>query len=176
MNSFGINNRSNKKNKGLSLYPNVPLNSSGASMTQRAKTSYHQNPINSAVSSNSVISGYFVSEKSYKEIIISRINTALCCVLGFLILVCLVSYYFVVEKEIQLRKLTKETIALNYENSDMQNKLDNLQSYSNVDKTVSRLNILHRAKQVIEVPAQDLPKVNYDLANDYSQVNLFLGY
>ncbi|MCD8024126.1 MAG: hypothetical protein LUE64_01170 [Candidatus Gastranaerophilales bacterium] len=127
----------------------------------------HQNP---------VISGYFVREKSYKEIIISRINTALCCVLGFLVFVCLISYYFVVDKEIKLRKLSKETIALNLDNADMQNKLDNIQSFSNVDMQVSRLNILQRAKQVIELSAADLPDVSFEKAANEAVTNRYLGY
>lgn len=135
-----------------------------------------RNPYSACAQQNPVISGYFVREKSYKEIIISRINTALCGILAFLVLVCLVSYYFVVVNEIELRKLSKETIALNYDNADMQNKLDNLQSFSNVDMQVSRLNILQRAKQVIELSAADLPDVNFDKKGSDAVVNRFLGY
>ena len=127
-------------------------------------------------SQNPVISGYFVREKSYKEIVISRINAFLCCLLAFLVLVCLVSYYFVVDSELQLRKLSKETITLNYDNVDMQNRLDNLQSLSNVEKQVSRLNVLQRAKQVIELPAANLPSVDFDKTPNSSAVNRFLGY
>ena len=125
---------------------------------------------------NPVISGYFVKEKSYKEIIISRINAALCGILACLVMLCLVSYYFVVKSEIELRKLSKETIALNYDNSDMQNKLDNLQSFSNVDMQVSKLNMLQRAKQVIELSAADLPAVNYDNTGKDATINRYLGY
>ena len=125
---------------------------------------------------NPVISGYFVKEKSYKEIIISRINAALCGVLCVLLFVCLVSYYFVVQSEMELRKTSKETIALNYDNSDLQNKLDNLQSFSNVDMQVSKLNMLQRAKQVIELSAADLPDVSYDFKKDDTTINRYLGY
>ena len=125
---------------------------------------------------NSVISGYFVKEKSYKEIIISRINTALCGVLGCLVFVCLLSYYFVIVNEIELRKLSKETIALNYDNADMQNKLDNLQSFSNVDMEVSKSNTLTRAKQVIELSAANIPNVDYGKTSSDEFVNRYLGY
>ena len=125
---------------------------------------------------NPVISGYFVKEKSYKEIIISRINTALCGILGCLVLLCLVSYYFVVVNEIELRQLSKETIALNFDNSDLQNKLDNLQSFSNVDIQVSKLNMLQRAKQVIELSAADLPDVRYEKGSNDATINRYLGY
>lgn len=123
-----------------------------------------------------VISGYFVKEKSYKEIIISRINAGLCGILACLVFISLISYYFVVQSEIELRKISKETIALNYDNSDMQNKLDNLQSFSNVDIQVSKLNMLQRAKQVIELSAADIPDVNYDKLNKDTTYNRYLGY
>ena len=125
---------------------------------------------------NPVISGYFVKEKSYKEIIISRINAGLCGILACLVMLCLASYYFVVKSEIELRKLSKETIALNFDNSDMQNKLDNLQSFSNVDMQVSKLNMLQRAKKVIELSAADLPDVHYDNFGKDATVNRYLGY
>lgn len=125
---------------------------------------------------NPVITGYFVKEKSYKEIIIARINAALCGMLAFLVLACLVSYYFVVINEVKLQKISKETIALNYENSDMQNKLDNLQSFSNVDFEISKTNRLQRAQQVIELSAADLPAVDYKKTSPESMINWSLGY
>ncbi len=109
-----------------------------------------------------IISGYFIEDKSYKEMAISRVNTSLCLLLAFLVSICLVSYYFVIRSEIQLNKIQKETLALNYDNEEMQNKLDNLQSYYNVDKTVSKTNILGRAKQIMELPAANIPSVRYD--------------
>ena len=53
-------------------------------------------------SGNQIISGYFVKEKSYRELVIARINTFLCALLGFLVMVCLVSYYFVTMGEVSL--------------------------------------------------------------------------
>ena len=141
---------------------------------KRVQDKYHA--LGYKMPDSQVISGYFVKEKSYKEIIISRINTALCGILACLVLVCLISYYFVVTSEIKLSKLSKETIALNYDNSDLQNKLDNLQSFSNVDMQVSKLNMLQRAKQVIELSAADLPAVNYDNGEKDATINRYLGY
>lgn len=161
MNSFDNNYTSTKKGG---------MNPSGNYIPRR------ENGFRSASSKNPVISGYFVKEKSYKEIIISRINTALCGILACLVLICLVSYYFVVQSEIELGKISKETIALNFDNSDMQNKLDNLQSFSNVDMQVSKLNMLQRAKQVIELSAADLPDVNYDKSSKDTTINRYLGY
>lgn len=107
------------------------------------RTSNHANPI---------IYGYF-PHKTYKEIAIAKVNRTLCGLLGILILVSLVSYYFVTSSEMTLNKIGKETIKLNNENVELQNKLDYLSSFNNVDNLVRSRNLLNTAKQVMEVPA-----------------------
>ncbi len=99
-----------------------------------------------------IIYGYF-PHKTYNELAISRINRTLCILLTALIFVSLVSYYFVTSSEMTLNTLGRETTKLNNENVELQNKLDNLHSYNNVDQMVRRRNILNTAKQVMEVPA-----------------------
>ena len=127
-------------------------------------------------SGNQIISGYFVKEKSYRELVIARINTFLCALLGFLVMVCLVSYYFVTMGEVSLNQIRKETLALNYENEDLQNKLDNLQSYYNVDMAVAKSNILQRATKVVELSAAQIPNVNFE-NRDNNQKNAWsMGY
>ena len=39
--------------------------------------------------------------------------------MGILVLFCLVCYYFVSCKEVQLNKISKETLELNYENEEL---------------------------------------------------------
>lgn len=130
---------------------------------QPAKQKYSMptsNPIKQEADNNQIISGYFLNEKPYKEMIISRVNGFLYGLLGFLVLFCLVCYYFVSCKEVQLNQISRETLELNYENEELQNKVDSLQSYYNIDKAVSKTNILERAKHVVEVDAADLPALN----------------
>ncbi len=131
------------------------------------------NPING---SSQIISGYFLNEKPYKEMIIQRVNNFLYGVLGFLVLFCLVSYYFVSCKEVQLNKISRETLELNYENEELQNKVDSLQSYYNIDKAVSKTNILERAKQVVEVDAIDLPNVNFNKKQKKDNRSMVVSY
>ena len=116
-------------------------------------------------SDNQIISGYFLNEKSYKELIIQRVNNILYGVLIFLVVFCFVAYYFVSCKEVQLNQISRETLELNYENDELQNKLDSLQSYYNIDKAVAKANILERARQVVEVDAIDLPNLDVKSAN-----------
>lgn len=120
------------------------------------------NPITDDATNNQIISGYFLNEKSYKEMIVQRVNNFLCGILGFLVLFCMICYYFVSCKEVQLNKISRETLELNYENEELQNKVDTLQSYYNIDKAVSKTNILERAQHVVEVDAIALPAVNFN--------------
>lgn len=124
---------------------------------------------------NQIISGYFINEKNYKELVISRVNNCLYGVLIFLISFCLICYYFVSCKEVQLNKISRETLELNYENDELQNKVDSLQSYHNIDKAVSKANILERAKQVLEIDAIDLSEYKIN-KKDRSKKRVLVAY
>lgn len=104
-----------------------------------------QNPI------NPVIDGYFPTHKTYKEMAIARVNKTLCSILIMFILISAVSYYFVTASEITLNKYRKQALSLNDENVELQNKLDYLKSYYNVDRAMQKQHLLQKAKNVIEV-------------------------
>ena len=82
---------------------------------------------------------------------ITRVNRSLCSILILFILTSAVSYYFVTASEITLNKYRKQALALNDENVELQNKLDYLKSYYNVDKAMQKQHLLQKAKNVIEV-------------------------
>lgn len=139
---------------------------------QKNSSASVSNPIET--DNNQIISGYFLNEKSYKEMVVQRVNNFLYGVLGFLVLFCLVCYYFVSCKEVQLNRISRETLELNYENEELQNKVDSLQSYHNIDKAVSKTNILERARHVVEVDAIALPDLNLNKNN--SKKTLVVSY
>lgn len=101
---------------------------------------------------NSIIEGNFPKENVVRQMAIKRINKMLCILISTLIAVVVVSYYFVLSCEMKLNDLSRQTVILNNENSDLQNQLDRLKSFNNVDKTFQQNNMLKRAKQVIETP------------------------
>ena len=101
---------------------------------------------------NSIIEGYFPKENVVRQMAIKRVNKTLSIIISLLIAVVIVSYYFVISCEIKLNDLSRQTVILNNENSDLQNQLDSLKSFSNVDKTFQKNNLLKRAGQVIETP------------------------
>ncbi|MBE7706349.1 MAG: hypothetical protein E7Z91_03785 [Cyanobacteria bacterium SIG30] len=123
-----------------------------------------------------IISGYFIEDQSYKQMVIERVNRALYCVLGCLIFVCLVSYYFVTIGGIELNQIQKETLSVNYSNEELQNQLDSIQSYYNVDKTVAKTNLLHTAEQVIELPEKAVPFVDKEIFDNAPVKPWALGY
>ena len=62
-----------------------------------------------------------------------------------------VSYYITTVMQVQLTKLSSATMRLNNENIELQNKLDNLMSYNNVEELVRQTGKLDAARQVIEI-------------------------
>ena len=110
------------------------------------------------LAANSIIEGYFPKENLVRDMAIKRVNKALCVVLGLLVGIVVISYYFVITCEMKLNDLSRQTIILNNENDELQNKLDTLKSFNNVDKTLQKNNMLQRAGQVIETPAITVDK------------------
>ncbi len=114
------------------------------------QTGYVNNPIETQV-----IEGYFQKEISQKAMAIRKVNKTLCGLLGIVILTAFVSYYFAMSDELTLNKLSRQITALNDENAELQNNLDRLKSFNNVDSKMGQYNMLTKAGKVIEVQAVD---------------------
>lgn len=99
---------------------------------------------------NHVISGYFPKQSSVKAMAIKKVNNTLCGLLICAILISAISYYFVVSSEMKLNECSRKTTILNVENAELQNKLDKLKSFNNVDLTMQKNNLLQRPEKVIE--------------------------
>ena len=121
--------------------------------TNRLHPEYNVGYVSDAVSAqnnNRVIRVNFPKTNSVKAMAIKKVNSPLCCLLIGAILVSAISYYFVVSSEIKLNECSRKTTMLNVENAELQNKLDKLKSFNNVDLTMQRSNLLQRPEQVIE--------------------------
>lgn len=112
--------------------------------------SYSANPIRE---DNQVIEGYFQKEISQKAMAIRKVNKTLCGLLGVAVLVAFISYYFSMSNELTLNKLSRQISTLNEENAELQNQLDRLKSFNNVDSKMMQYNTLQKAAKVIEVQA-----------------------
>jgi len=117
------------------------------------ENNYQENYQSNPIYTNPIIEGYFPKENVRKEMAIRKINTTLTIMLGIFLLLTAVSYYFATANEIVLNNLSRQTTILNDENSDLQNKIDKLKSFNNVDITMQKNNMLKKAQQVIEIPA-----------------------
>ena len=82
-----------------------------------------------------------------------KINRFLVSILLCLVVLALVSYYGVSDCERTMNKLGREIVALNNENIELQNKLDNLNSFNRIDSIIQGNMMLDTAKKVIEIPA-----------------------
>ncbi len=109
---------------------------------------YTENPIESQV-----IEGYFQKEISQKAMAIRKVNKTLCALLEVAILFAFISYYFAMSNELTLNKLSRQITTLNDENAELQNNLDRLKSFNNVDNKMMQNNTLSKAAKVIEVQA-----------------------
>lgn len=123
-----------------------------------------------------VIEGYFPKELSEREMYIRKINTTLCVILGIFIVVSMFSYYFVSVNEMKMNKMSKQIVALNDENSELQYKLDKLKSFNNVDMTMQKNKTLTRAKQVLEVPEVNSVNVVDKKINNDKLFSYSIGY
>ncbi len=122
---------------------------------------------------NSIIEGNFPKENVVKQMAIKRVNKMLCIMLSVLIAIVIISYYFVITNEMKLNEISRQTIVLNNENAELQNRLDSLKSFDNVDKTFQADNMLKRAGQVIETSEVVAEQEEIEKANKPRQKRLF---
>lgn len=142
-----------------------------------ANSGYAENPIQQE---NPVIEGYFPRDKqleiSIKAMAIRKVNTTLCGLLGALIMLTFISYYFSMTHELRLNTLNRQIISLNDENAELQTNLDRLMSFNNVDNKMAQNNTLQKAEKVIEVQAVD-SAVTVAKKKDFSTpFNWAIGY
>lgn len=135
--------------------------------------SYVNNPI---TEENQVIEGYFQKEISQKAMAIRKVNKTLCGLLGIAVLVAFVSYYFSMSNELTLNKLSRQITTLNDENAELQNQLDRLKSFNNVDSKMMQYNMLQKAAKVIEVQAVASPAAVNSKPEKTAAFNWAIGY
>jgi len=154
----------------------IKLNSTARTRVKRDSyyryEEYNENPITQA----KIIEGYFYKENLIKEMAIRKVNLTLCAILTFLVVGAFVSYYFSMSNEITLNTLSRQVTTLNDENSELQNHLDKLKSFNNVDSTMEQQNILQKAATVMEVPAVPTAKAVENKRTLAGDIDLAIGY
>lgn len=135
--------------------------------------SYVNNPIRE---DNQVIEGYFQKEISQKAMAIRKVNKTLCGLLGIAVIVAFIGYYFAMSNELTLNKLSRQITTLNDENAELQNQLDRLKSFNNVDNKMMQYNMLQKAAKVIEVQAVASPAAVDNKPQKTASFNWAIGY
>lgn len=95
-----------------------------------------------------VIEGVFEQEDEEKQMAIRKLNFTLCIMLIVLIAVTTVSYYFATANEITLNQISRETVVFNEENAELENQLDRLKSFNNVDKSMQKITYFQRLNKL----------------------------
>lgn len=134
---------------------------------------YGQQVVASPVT-NPVIYGRF-PKHAIRTSSAEKLNKFLSMVLLGLVVLSLVSYYFVSDGEKTMNSLGREIVALTNENIELQNKIDNLHSFNRVDTIIADKTVLDTAKKVMEIPAVN-DMTNYKMSPVPVNYNWSIGY
>lgn len=141
--------------------------------SNQQQNSYVNSPINEQ---GSLIEGYFYERNVVKEMAIRKVNKTLCGLLGIAIICAFFSYYFSMTSALELNSLSRKITTLNDENADLQNSLDKLKSFNNVDDKMAQFNVLKKPQKVIEVQAIPTSVAPIVKNKDISKFNWAIGY
>lgn len=122
-----------------------------------------------------ILRGNFPKTENYRELAVYKLNRMLTIALCSTILIAVCAYSAVIACEFKLQDLHKATVALNYENAEIQNLVDKAKSYSSIDKKLVVSNTLKAADKVIEVDSV-APKFNPGPRRRKFYVNSVIGY
>ena len=125
---------------------------------------------------DTVIEGIFEQEDDVKSMAIRKLNFTLCILLAIFIAITTVSYYFATATEITLNNLSRETSVFNDENVELENQLDKLKSFNNVDESMHKSNLLSKAKKVIEVEEVNSANVAKNTLDSRKVFSWSIGY
>ncbi len=120
--------------------------------------------------SNSVIKGKFPGQASvYKKPAVLKLNSMLAVALIPAVIISMISYLGVIAKESKVKDLHLVTNKINYENIELQNKVDYLKSFYTIDDKVQKIDFLKKADRVLEVekknkiPVSASTRLTYDI-------------
>ncbi|OGI00727.1 MAG: hypothetical protein A2Y25_11705 [Candidatus Melainabacteria bacterium GWF2_37_15] len=108
-----------------------------------------------------VVSGNFPAHQpvAYEKPAIMKVNSLLVVCLLPVIILSMISYFGVVAKENKVKELHSATNKINFENIELQNKVDSLKSFYALDNKVQKMDFLKKPDQVIEVQSNINPPV-----------------
>ncbi len=107
-----------------------------------------------------VVGGNFSPTKTvYEKPAILKANAVLSLCLLLVLILSMASYLFVVAKENKVKELHSVTNKINYENIELQNKVDYLKSFYVLDDKVQSIDFLEKPEHIIEVKSNIMAPV-----------------
>jgi hypothetical protein len=124
---------------------------------------------------DSLIQAQFPRHESFKEIAIFRFNRFLGYVLILSTIASMISYSVVAAKENTLAKIHSKTNDINFENIELQNKVDYARSFYNINNKVAGVNFLKKPDTIMEVKGSNVNPVIVE-EKDKAEVKPVSGY
>jgi hypothetical protein len=143
-------------------------------MPQALKYNYKTQE-NKTLPKQDVAQGNFPSYEDIKKTKIAKLNKMISIMLLSSIVISMISYSTVVAKENQISKSHKEISDLNYENIELENKLENVKSFYYVDDKIAKTNLLNKPEKIIEVEKVDTEASTLSFDRGL-KINSALGY
>jgi len=111
----------------------------------------------------SVVKGKFPEKTAvYPKPAVLKVNIMLAFCLAVAVVLSMVSYLAVIAKENRIKDLHTSTNKINYENIELQNKVDYLKSFYTIDDKVQKIDFLKKADKVMEVSKKSRAPLYYE--------------
>lgn len=123
-----------------------------------------------------VVHGNFPTFENIKDLAVLKFNRLLGGMLVLSILISMVSYSSVVAQEGKITDIHKDIIEKNYENIELQNQVDYLKSFYNIDRKVSNTHSLQKPDKVLEVSDTNNAAVVNNTEAPELNLNSTIGY
>lgn len=122
-----------------------------------------------------VLRGNFPLYEDIRGLKIRKINRLLCVFAVIAVITSMVSYSLVFSTENKISSIHNKISELNYENIELENKLEYVKSFYSVNKKISKTKILDKARKVIEVNEVDR-ELELSPYRKKLKINSTLGY
>lgn len=135
----------------------------------RPKRTYQTSPAKkSSVKVNKKVKNVAKNKKT-------ALNFALLSLCGVFTIIFIAIYSVVALSETKLTNLHSQIHELNYENIELENKLEKIKSYYSVDTKVASNNVFEKAKNVLELNHLDAKQVYHAKPNN-NHLNTITGF
>jgi hypothetical protein len=135
----------------------------------------HKNSYKTAPAHTPVVDGNFPVFENFKELAVYKLNRFLTSLLVVAVIISMVSYSVVAAKENKINTIHEETNEINYENLELQNRVDSVKSFYSINAKIDQASWLTKPDSVLEVNAVT-PDVNNDNQYKNTGVKTVLGY